>query len=187
MQKDEIKETPADVSAKRRTIWQRLSTKGGIPGFPMVIKIVLGAMVLAGTMVGIAALYANVPPAGNSGAAIDFPQKWIVGWEIIKFIDKMVDWVVINWQPFFSAINIGVLRILVPLENFFLWLPWWFIVIVMGFISWRIVSVKFAWITMGSLLVMVVMGLLDLGLMTLAITLTVTLLCVALGVCPSNG
>jgi len=111
----------------------------------------------------------------------DFPEQWVFGWEIIKFIDRVVDWVVINWDPFFSAINIGVLRILVPLERFLLWLPWWVVIIVVGFFAWRMVSRKFAGVAVGFLAVMNILGLVDLAMMTLAITITATLLCVVLG------
>lgn len=111
----------------------------------------------------------------------DFPEQWVFGWEVIKFIDQVVDWVVINWDPFFSAINIGVLRILVPLERFLLWPPWWVVIIVVGFLAWRMVSRKFAGVAVGFLVVMNILGLVDLAMMTLAITITATLLCVVLG------
>jgi len=112
----------------------------------------------------------------------DFPEQWVFGWEVIKFIDQVVDWVVINFDPFFSAINIGVLRgILVPLEKLLLWFPWWVVIIVVGLIGWRIVSAKFAGIAMGFLVLMTVLGLVDFAMMTLALTLTATLLCVAVG------
>ena len=111
----------------------------------------------------------------------DFPEQWIFGWEVIKWIDGVVDWVVVNWDPFFSAINIGVLRILVPLEDFLLWLPWWVVIIVVGLLGWRVVGTKFAAIAVGFLVVMTVLGLVDFAMMTLAITLTATLLCVVLG------
>ena len=112
----------------------------------------------------------------------DFPEQWVFGWEVIKFIDQVVDWIVINFDPFFSAINIGVLRgILVPLEKFLLWFPWWVVIIVVGLLGWRIVSAKFAGVAVGFLVLMTILGLVDFAMMTLAITLTATLLCVVLG------
>ncbi len=182
MQKDLAKESSGGVSAERRTIWQRLMGNKGLSGLPAIIKIVLGVVVLAAIMVGIVALYANVPVEGKLRVVFDFPKEWSVGWEVMKWIDGIVDWVVINWDPFFSAVNIVVLRgILLPLEKFFLWLPWWMIIILTGFIAWRVVSAKFAVIAVGFLVAMSFMGLLDLGSMTLAITLTSALICVVLG------
>jgi glycine betaine/proline transport system permease protein len=112
----------------------------------------------------------------------DFPAEWFVGWEVIKFIDNVVDWVVINWDPFFSFINEGiVLRILLPFEDFLLWLPWWFVIIAIGIIGWRVVSAKFAGVAVGFLVLMTILGLFDLAMMTLALTLVSTLICVILG------
>lgn len=111
----------------------------------------------------------------------DFPEQWVFGWEVIKFIDQLLDWVVINFDPFFSAINIGVLRILVPFERFLLWLPWWVVIIGTGLLSWRVVNIKFAGVAAGFLVVMTILGLVDFAMMTLAVTLTATLLCVAVG------
>ncbi len=182
LEKDLAKESSGGVLAGRRTIWQRLTGNRGLSGLPTVIKIVLSIVVLAAIMVGVVALYANVPVEGKLAVVFNFPKEWSVGWEVIKWINGIVDWAVVNWDPFFSAVNIVVLqRILVPLERFFLWLPWWVIIILTGFISWRMVSAKFAWIAVGFLVVISFMGLLDLGSMTLAITLSSALLCVVLG------
>jgi len=52
---------------------------------------------------------------------------------------------------------------------------------VVGFLAWRMVSRKFAGVAVGFLAVMNIMGLVDLAMMTLAITVTATLLCVVLG------
>ena len=188
MRKNVAKETSADISAAPRTIWRRLSANGGPFRLSTAAKIIVGLVVLAILMIVILVLYANVPvdvetgEALKPGVAIDFPKDWAFGWEVIKFIDGVVDWVVINWDPFFSAINIVVLRgILVPLEDFFLWLPWWVIIIGTGLLGWRMVGAKFAGIAAGFVVVMCVMGLLDMAAMTLAVTLTATLLCVVLG------
>ena len=142
MQEEDVaKGTLTDVSAKPRTVWRRLIGKGGLPGPPIAVKIVVGVVVVAVLMAVVVALYANVPAEESPGAAIDFPKEWTFGWEVIKFIDGVVDWVVIKWDPFFSAINIAVLRgILVPLEKFLLWLPWWLVIIVVGLLGWRVVT-----------------------------------------------
>ena len=152
------------------------------------MKIAVGVVVMALLIGVVLALYANVPvdvETGETlepGAAIDYPEEWAFGWEVMKFIDGVVDWVVINWDPFFSAINVIVLRgILVPLEDFFLWLPWWIIIIITGVLAWRTAGAKFAGIAAGFLVVMVVAGLIDLAAMTLAVTLTATLICVVFG------
>ena len=182
--KDADKDGSADVPAKHRTIWQRLTGNGGRSGPSLITKIVISAVVLAILMGVVFSLYASVPEGEDPGAAIDFPEEWNgvdPAWESIKAIDAAVDWIVINWDPFFSAINIVVLRILNPLQDFLMWLPWWLVIIIVGFLAWRAVSAKFAAIAVGFIAVMVVLGLTDLAMMTLAITITASLLCVVVG------
>jgi glycine betaine/proline transport system permease protein len=112
----------------------------------------------------------------------DFPEQWVIGWETIKIIDWLVDWVVINWEPFFLVVRTIVLGILVPFRNFLEWLPWWLVIVATGLISWRMVNIWFGVIAALFLVFMSFMGLIELAMVTLAITLTATLLCVILGI-----
>lgn len=112
----------------------------------------------------------------------DFPEQWVIGWEVIKWIDGLVDWVVINWEPFFIVVRTIVLGILVPFRNFLEWLPWWVVIVATGLISWRMVNIWFGVIAMLFLVFMSFMGLIELAMVTLAITLTATLLCVVMGI-----
>ncbi len=88
---------------------------------------------------------------------------------------------VINWEPFFIVIRTIVLGILIPFRDFLLWLPWWLVIIGTGLLAWRVVSARFGVVAVLFLGFMSVMGLIDLLMLTLAITLTSTLLCVAVG------
>lgn len=171
-----------DNQSQKRTLWQRITAGKGGSKVPMLAKIIFWLILFAVLMVITVSLQSNVPVDGEPGAAIDFPKDWSFGWEIIKFIDRIVDWVVINWDPFFSAINIVVVRgILGPLEDFFLWIPWWSIFIITGLLAWQTVGIKFAGIAIALLGMMCIFGLIDLGSMTLAITLTSALICIVIG------
>jgi glycine betaine/proline transport system permease protein len=182
MRKNADKSSSTDVSVESRTIWQRVTGNGGLPRLSTAMKIALYIVGFAILMAVAISLYQVVPADEDPGVAIDYPKEWDFGWEVIKFIDGVVDWVVINWDPFFSAINIIVLRgILIPLEDFFLWIPWWSIIVITGALAWRTAGAKFAGIAVLFLAIMSLMGLLDLGSQTLAITLTATLICVVFG------
>jgi glycine betaine/proline transport system permease protein len=148
---------------------------------PTAVKITVSVVVLAALMVGVVALYANVPAEGEPGVVIDFPEEWDFGWNVIKWIDGVVDWVVINWEPFFIVIRTIVLGILIPFRDFLLWLPWWLVIIGTGLLAWRVVSARFGVVAVLFLGFISFMGLIDLLMLTLAITLTSTLLCVAVG------
>ncbi len=113
---------------------------------------------------------------------LEFPEEWIFGWEIMSTIDGWVEWVVINWDPFFSAVNIFVLRgILVPFDKFLLLIPWWLVILATGLVSWRAVNWKLGLVSMVLMGLMAVFGMLDLAMNTLAIVITATILCVAIG------
>ncbi len=177
-----------DTGPEKQTFWQRLTAGKGGRKVPLSVKIGIGALLMVVLIIITLSLYNNVPvdvSTGESlepGTIINYPKEWSFGWEIIKFIDMVVDWVVINWDPFFSAINIVVVRgILGPLEDFFLWIPWWFIFIITGLLAWQTVSIKFAGIVIALLGMMCIFGLIDLGSMTLAITITSALICVVIG------
>jgi glycine betaine/proline transport system permease protein len=114
---------------------------------------------------------------------MDFPEGWEFGLTIQKWIDVAVDWMVVSWDGFFGAINIGVLRgILLPIERALLWLPWWLVVVVVVLIAWRIIGMKIAAIVALMLLGMAFMGLYDLTMETLAIVFTSTIISVGLGI-----
>ena len=127
-------------------------------------------------------LYQNVPAGQDPGAAIDYPKGWTYGWDVIKFIDRIVDWIIIKGDAFFSAINIITLRgVLLPLEDFFMWLPWWSIIVITGVLAWRTSGVRIGVMTAIFLVIMTTMGMLDRGSETLAITLTSTVICIIFG------
>jgi len=182
MQEDVATETPGTVPAQLHKIWQRMTGKGGLYRTPLAVKIIVSVVVLAVLMTVVAALYANVPPEESPGVAIDFPEQWVFGWEVIKRIDAAVDWVIINWDPGFKVIRTVVLGILLPFRDFLMWLPWWLVIVGVGLLSWRMVGARFGAIAVLFLVFMSVMGLIDLLMMTLAITLTATLLCVIVGI-----
>jgi len=182
VQEEITKDVSADAPVVTRTFWQRLTGKGnGVRlSTPAKIALYLGGFALL--MAVVIVLYQTVPAGQDPGAAIDFPEQWAFGWEVMKFIDRVVDWVVVNWDPFFSAINVIVLRgILSPLEDFFLWLPWWTIIIITGVLAWRTAGAKFAGIAVGFLVVMTIAGLIAPASQTLAVTLTATMICMVFG------
>ena len=113
---------------------------------------------------------------------LEFPEQWVYGWEIMKVIDRGVDWIVINWDPFFSAVNIFVLRgILVPFDHFLQLIPWWLIILATGLVSWRAAGWKTGLMAVVFMGLLSVFGMMALAMSTLAIVLTATILCVIVG------
>lgn len=111
----------------------------------------------------------------------DFPQDWVVGRLIARRIDQAVDWMVASWDPFFDAVNQGVLWIVLRFERFLLWLPWWVVVLLVAGAGWRLAGRRFAGVGAGLMLLMGFLGLWDPAMTTLALVLTATALSVAVG------
>ena len=182
VQKNMVDNTSADSEVTPLTFWQRLTGSGN--GFrlstPAKIGLYLGGFAIL--MVIVIVLYQVIPAGEDPGAAIDYPKNWTYGWDVIKFIDNVVEWIVIKGDALFSAINIIILRgVLLPLEDFFLWLPWWSIIVITGVAAWRSAGVKVSAMVVVFLTIMSVMGMLDRGSETLAITLTSTVICILFG------
>ena len=112
----------------------------------------------------------------------EFPESWEFGHDVSGWISEAVDWVVVNGDPLFDAINSLMLRLLLgPLEDLLLWLPWWLLVGVTGLLAWKIVGWKLGTITAVLTLVLAFLGLFGLAMQTLAIVLVATVLAVGMG------
>jgi glycine betaine/proline transport system permease protein len=112
----------------------------------------------------------------------EFPESWEFGHDISGWISEAVDWVVVNGDPLFDAINSLMLRLLLgPLEDLLLWLPWWLLVGVTGLLAWKIVGWKLGTITAVLTLVLAFLGLFGLAMQTLAIVMVATVLAVGMG------
>ncbi|MBL7166874.1 MAG: proline/glycine betaine ABC transporter permease [Dehalococcoidales bacterium] len=110
-------------------------------------------------------------------------EDWNIKWDVVKWINQQIDWLVIHGDALFSGIRDGILiGILSPLRKFLLWLPWWLVIIGTGFLAWRVVDRRIAIMVVVFLGLMGILGMHDLAMTTLAVVLTATLLCVALGI-----
>ncbi|MDO8749710.1 MAG: ABC transporter permease subunit [Dehalococcoidia bacterium] len=90
---------------------------------------------------------------------------------------------VVTWDPVFSAINVNLLRhFLLPLEKWLLGLPWWLVIGVVAFVSYRMAGLVFGLLSVGMMIALAAFGLFDLAMITLAIILVSTALAVVLGV-----
>jgi glycine betaine/proline transport system permease protein len=112
----------------------------------------------------------------------EFPKNWEFGNGVSGWIDGAVDWVIVNGDPLFDAINSLVLNLLLgPMENLLLWLPWWLIVGATGFAAWKLVGWKMGSIITVLTLALAFLGLFDLAMQTLAIVFVATVIAVGLG------
>jgi glycine betaine/proline transport system permease protein len=131
-------------------------------------------------LVGALLLIGGIVPFGGSA---EVPEDFQTGARISEWVNDAVDWMVVTGDPFFRAINVGLLRyLLLPLEDWLLSLPWWLAVVVVAIISYRIVGPIFSAVSVALMLLVAVLGIFDLAMSTLALVIVATLLSVILGV-----
>jgi len=105
-----------------------------------------------------------------------FPQSYKL--PLADWVDGAVAWLVQAGGPFFDWLGRVLLKPLVGLENFLLWLPWWAVVLAVAAEAWKSAGWKLA---LGSALGLVFIG--SLGLWTHAMrTLTLVIAGTALAV-----
>ena len=88
---------------------------------------------------------------------------------------------VVHWDGFFDAVKYPVNVLLKATEGAFLWFPWWVVAAGTGLAAWRIVGIRTGVLAVTLLVGMAFLGLHDLGMQTLAIVLTATLIAVGIG------
>jgi glycine betaine/proline transport system permease protein len=95
-----------------------------------------------------------------------------------KGIDATVNWITVNLDAFFDAIKLAVVKVLVFIEQTFLWVPWFVWVVAVGVFSWRVLSWKSALLFSAGLALIQSMTLWDHAMSTLAVITTSMLLIV---------
>ncbi len=114
------------------------------------------------------------------GTGESFPVDWGPG--IASAVDDSIRWTTRTFAPFLDAISDTVLRMLLVLEDFLLWLPWLTVVAAMGLLSWRTVNGKIALFAMGSLVAMGLVGYWESAMETVALIIVAVILSIAIAI-----
>ena len=102
---------------------------------------------------------------------------------LADWIDRFMDWILANFSVVFDAIGHVFLIILLNIERFFLWVPWWFIVLFVGILAWRIMRKWTMGVVMALLMVFIgSFGYWKLAMMTLALTTSAVVVSLAVGI-----
>jgi glycine betaine/proline transport system permease protein len=102
---------------------------------------------------------------------------------LADWIDTFMDWVLTSFSGVFDAIGHVFLVILLNIERFFLWVPWWLIIVFVGILAWRVMSRWTMGVVMALLLVLIgSFGYWKLAMMTLALTTSAVVVSLAVGI-----
>ena len=111
---------------------------------------------------------------------MSFPETLRI--EIGIYVEQFVKWLMHNYGGFFDAVSVGVLWFILKIETLMLWLPWWAILAIIFFISWRIKELKSAVAYTALVTLIGMFGLWDSMVKTLAIVLTSVAISLLLGI-----
>ena len=100
----------------------------------------------------------------------EFPEKFYVPLE--KWIDTLMDWVLVNMASIFDAIGAAILQILILIEKTLLWLPWPLVLLIIGIAAWRSMGKWWHAVAMGGLVFLIgVFGFWNDSMRTLAVVI----------------
>ena len=141
--------------------------------------------------IGLVALVSVAAVLTTIGTASEFPSDEIraevAGTEfrpgaMDNKIDDVVQWMVKKWRSFFRQLTDGLIRVLVPLEDRLLQIPWWLFISIVGLLAWRVSGYKVALVCAGSLLFLAFFELWDQSMKTVAVVGTATVISVMISV-----
>lgn len=111
---------------------------------------------------------------------MEFPQFLEI--PLADLIDGIIAWILTNLGGVLDAIGDGLLGGLVAMERLLLWIPWFVIVVGVGFVAWRALRRWWAGPLMGGFLLFIgMLGYWDLAMMTLALIFAAVLISLAIG------
>lgn len=111
---------------------------------------------------------------------MEFPELFVI--PLDKWIDTIVDWLTIEGDFVFDAVGEVLLKPMLGIEKFLLWLPWFVFILAAALIAWRLSGWKLALGVILGMLFIGSIGLWDDAMKTLAIVFTATGLAILTGV-----
>ena len=142
---------------------------GVLAGLNTPTLMVLALLGLAGLT---AVLYFTI------GKGESFPVDWGPG--LATSVDDSIRWFTRTFAPFLDAISDTVLRMLLVLENFLLWLPWPTVVAGLVLLAWRTVNAKIGLFCLGTLVAVGLIGYWESAMETVALIIVAVILSVAI-------
>jgi hypothetical protein len=100
----------------------------------------------------------------------EFPENLYLPLE--KWIDIVMDWILVNMAGIFDAVGLVILKILIMIEKTLLWMPWPIVLLVIGVAAWRSMGKWWHALVMAGLVFLIgVFGFWDDSMRTLAVVI----------------
>ena len=100
----------------------------------------------------------------------EFPEVLFIPMD--KWVDSLMDWILVNTAGFFDSVGGILLKMLLTVERFLLWMPWPLVLILVAVTAWRTMGKLWHALVMAGLIFIVgAFGYWDFSMMTLAIVI----------------
>lgn len=98
------------------------------------------------------------------------------------YVEYFVKWLKINCAGFFDALSTGILWVILNLESFLFWLPWWAFLLIIFVVTWRLKNWKSAVLYVLFIVLIGSFGLWNSMMQTLSIVLISVIISILLGI-----
>jgi glycine betaine/proline transport system permease protein len=112
---------------------------------------------------------------------LEFPKQ--INIPLGDWVDSAMDWIMATFGGFFDAIGYAILKFMIVIEKFFLWLPWPILVLAIGIGAWRLMGRLWYGILMAALIFLIgTFGQWTLAMMTLSLVTASVIISLAIGI-----
>ncbi len=101
---------------------------------------------------------------------------------LARWLQHSTDWLVNSLSGFFRSVRYPVAETLSGFNSFLGHLPVWVFLLIVFALSWRLISIRFAFAATGSLLLVGFVGMWDYAMTTVAMVVTSVVFCIVTGV-----
>ncbi len=102
---------------------------------------------------------------------------------LATWVDELMDWILAHWGAFFDALGDILLQVLLYIEKFFLVMPWYVVLILVGLVAWRALGRWWHGLVMAALLFVIgTFGYWRLAMMTLGLVTSAVIISLTIGI-----
>ncbi|MCD6434846.1 MAG: proline/glycine betaine ABC transporter permease [Clostridiales bacterium] len=110
----------------------------------------------------------------------EFPQ--LIDLKIGDVVEDFVKWITINYAGVFQNIKAGILSVLLKMQDFLGWLPWFVIILIIFLAGWKVKNLKSGIAFAAMLLTIGMMGYWEDTILTISVVITAVIISLALGI-----
>lgn len=111
---------------------------------------------------------------------IEFPE--VVTIPLADWIDSIMSWLLVNLDGFFDAIGFIILQVMLAVENFFLYMPWFVMILIVFLAGWKFIGKWHQGLAFALMLFLIgTFGYWELAMRTLSLVLTAVIFSLLIG------